>query len=178
MDTWMSLIHQGIWNMETNHDKFMRLLKQNKLRIARKKLIEKYRVEFDISIEEVMFYDVEKSHRIVGKVYTINNSLKEYKAFKDYSDVMNELEKIKEELEHVLDKKVFFMYLTEINDPGGLNITLAESWSIIQKITIPSLDIIVTDEDFTFGFCVEVDEHNYLLFNWSHYWQGSGGGVR
>jgi hypothetical protein len=153
--------------METNHEKLTRLLKANKLQIDRNKIIERYQVEFGYPLNENIFYDVERSKEIRRKVYNKKTSPTEYKEFQDYNDIINELKRIKEELEGDLGKSIFFQYFITLDGLGGVRITLEESWSIIQKITKPSLDIIVADEDFIFGFCIEADEHSYFIFNWS-----------
>ena len=88
------------------------------------------------------------------------------KKLPDYEEIANRLQEIKISLKDSLDRYVFFQYLMTPDMLGGVKITLEESWSIIQQITAPSLDIIATDENFTFGFCVEVDEHDYFLFAW------------
>lgn len=152
--------------METNHEKFLRLRKQYKWRVARKELIEKYQADFHISIAENAFYDIDQNHESLKKVYHTNKSLERYKEYIDYENVMVDIRKLYEKLIVYKDNSVYFQYFYSIEGAGGCRITLAECWSIIEQITMPALDIIVTAEDFAFGFCVEVDEHSYFLFRW------------
>ena len=64
--------------METNHEKFLRLRKKNKLRLARNKLIEDYWTKFGVFLKEDEVYGIEQKHQILEKVYEIDKLSKNY----------------------------------------------------------------------------------------------------
>jgi hypothetical protein len=152
-------------DQEDRKEKLARLLAKNKTRLARDKLIERYQQELGYPLAAEQFIDLEVSHRIKREVYQKAAKLKHQETF-DFQDILTALERLKEQSSQLGNTKVIFYYL-DTRETGGIDILFKDFWMLLKKIgDEPRTDIIVVEEHFAFGICVELEEYSYLLTSW------------
>jgi len=152
-------------DQEDRKEKLARLLAKNKTRLARDKLIERYREELGYPLVAEQFIDLEVSHRIKREVYQKATKLKRQETF-DIHGILTALERLKEQSSQLGNTKVIFYYL-DTRETGGIEILFKEFWTLLNKIgNKPRTDIIMVEEHFAFGICVELAEYSYLLTSW------------
>src|SRR5258708_33284992 len=127
---------------------------KNKTRIARDKLIERYRQELGYLLTTEQFIDLEVSHRIKREVYQKAVKLKRQETF-DFHGILTTLERLKEQSSQLGNTKVIFYYL-DTRETGGIEILFKDFWMLLNKIgNKPRTDIIMVEEHFAFGICVD-----------------------
>ncbi len=152
-------------DQEDRKEKLARLLAKNKTRLARDKLIERYRQELGYPLTTEQFIDLEVSHRIKREVYQKAVKLKRQETF-DFHGILTTLERLKEQSSQLGNTKVIFYYL-DTRETGGIEILIKDFWTLFNKIgNKPRTDIIVVEEYFTLGICVELAEYSSLLTSW------------
>jgi hypothetical protein len=152
-------------DQEDRKEELARLLAKNKTRLARDKLIERYREELGYPLTTEQFIDLEVSHRIKQEVYQKAAKLKRQETF-DFQGILTALEGLKEQSSQLGNTKVMFYYL-DTRETGGIKILLKDFWMFLEKIgDEPQTDILVVEEHFAFGICIEVEEHSSLLTSW------------
>ena len=158
-------------DQEDRKEKLARLLAKNKTRLARDKLIERYRQEFGYPLAVEQFIDLDVSHRIKREVYQKAAKLKRQETF-DFQGILTALEQLKEQSSQLGNTKVIFYYL-DTRQTGGIEILLKDFWKVLDKIRDElRTDIIAVEEHLTFGICVEVEEYSYLLTSWGFKGEG------
>jgi len=152
-------------DQEDRKEKLARLLAKNKTRLARDKLIERYQQELGYPLAAEQFIDLEVSHRIKREVYQKAVKLKRQETF-DFQGILTALEQLKEQSSQLGNTKVVFYYL-DTRETGGIEILFKDFWTLLNKIgNKPRTDIIVVEEHFAFGICVELEEYSSLLTSW------------
>jgi len=152
-------------DQEDRKEKLARLLVKNKTRFARDKLIERYREELGYPLTTDQFIDLKISQRIKREVYQKVAKLKHRETF-DFQIVLTALERLKEQSSHLGNTKIILYYL-DTRETGGIEIPFKDFWMLFGKIgNKPRTDIIVVEEHFAFGICVELEEYSYLLTSW------------
>ncbi len=158
-------------DQEDRKEKLARLLAKNKTRLARDKLIERYREELGYSLTTEQFIDLEVSHRIKQEVYQRIAKLRQQETF-DFHSILTALERLKEQSSQLGNTKVIFYYL-DTRETGGIKILFKDFWTLLNKIgNKPRTDIIMVEEHFAFGICVELEEYSYLLTSWGFKGEG------
>ena len=141
-------------DQEDRKEKLARLLAKNKTRLARDKLIERYRQELGYPLTTEQFIDLEVSHRIKREVYQKAVKLKRQETF-DFHGILTTLERLKEQSSQLGNTKVIFYYL-DTRETGGIEILFKDFWMLLNKIgNKPRTDIIMVEEHFAFGICVD-----------------------
>src|SRR5260370_35544884 len=97
-------------DQEDRKEKLARLLAKNKTRLARAKLIKRYREELGYPLTTEQFIDLEVSHRIKREVYQKAVKLKRQEAF-DFYGILTTLERLKEQSSHLGNTTTRFYYL-------------------------------------------------------------------
>ena len=152
-------------DQEDRKEKLARLLAKNKTRLARDKLIEKYRQELGYHLTTEQFIDLEVSQRIKQEVYQRIAKLRQQETF-DFQGILTALERLKEQSSQLGNTKVIFYYL-DTRETGGIEILFKDFWTLLNKIgNKPRTDIIVVEEYFALGICVELAEYSSLLTSW------------
>ncbi len=152
-------------DQEDRKEKLARLLAKNKTRLARDRLIERYREELGYPLVAEQFIDLEVSHRIKREVYQRIAKLRQQETF-DFHGILSALEQLKEQSSQPGNTKVIFYYL-DTRETGGIEILFNDFWMLLNKIgNKPRTDIIVVEEHFAFGIYVELEEYSYLLTSW------------
>jgi hypothetical protein len=158
-------------DQEDRKKKLAGLLAKNKTRLARDKLIERYREELGYPLTTEQFINLEVSHRIKQEVYQKAVKLKRQETF-DFHGILTALERLKEQSSQLGNTKVVFYYL-DTRETGGREILLKDFWMLLDKIgNKPRTDIIVVEVHFAFGICVELEEYSSLLTSWG--FEGEG----
>jgi hypothetical protein len=152
-------------DQEDRKEKLARLLAKNKTRLAQDKLIERYRQELGYPLAVEQFIDLDVSHRIKREVYQKASKLKRQQTF-DFQGILTALEQLKEQSSQLGSIKVIVYYL-DTRETGGIESLFKDFWMLLDKIeNKPRSDIIVVEEHFAFGLCIEVEEYSYLLTRW------------
>jgi len=152
-------------DQEDRKEKLAGLLAKNKTRLARDKLIERYQQELGYPLAAEQFIDLEISHRTKREVYQKTSKLKRQETF-DFQGILTALEQLKEQSSQLGNTKVIFYYL-DTRKTGGIAIPFKDFWRLLDKIgNKPRTDIIVVEEHFALGICVELEEYSYLLTSW------------
>lgn len=152
-------------DQEDRKEKLAKLLAKNKTRLARDKLIERYRQELGYPLAAEQFIDLGISHRIKQEVYQRVAKLRQQETF-DFQGVLTRLEQLKKQSNQLGNIKVILYYL-DTHKTGGIAIPFEDFWKLLDKIgSEPRTDIIVVEEHFAFGICVELEEYSYLLTSW------------
>jgi len=152
-------------DQEDRKEKLARLLVKNKTRLARDKLIERYREELGYPLTTDQFIDLKISHKIKREVYQKVAKLKRREIF-DFQMVLTALERLKEQSSYLGNTKIILYYL-DTREIGGIEIPFKDFWMLFGKIgNKPRTDIIVVEEHFAFGICIELEEYSYLLTSW------------
>ena len=84
----------------------------------------------------------------------------------DFHGILTALEQLKEQSSQLGNTKVIFYYL-DTRETGGIEILFNDFWTLLNKIgNKPRTDIIMVEEYFAFGLCVELAEYSSLLTSW------------
>lgn len=154
---------------ETRSEKMKRLLAANKVRLARNQMISIYQHELGYALRVDQFLDIDQSQQCVGQIYR-HVRTKSDKTLATVPEVVEELAKFKQTWQIFADQYVFLHYHVvgwQGESAGGIKLVLKEAWHILEHIQedIPA-DILLAGVDLAFGFCVEVEEYNYILNCW------------
>ncbi len=149
---------------ESKKEKLARLLAENKTKLARDKLVDRYHQEINYQIAVNQFVDLKTSQEIKKSVYQKISALSGLK--------INEFQQIYDVIDGLRSKaclsreKLVILYYMDTKYTGGVYIKFENCWDIICRIKKPLSEIIVTEENLASGLCIEIEEYNYLLTTW------------
>ncbi|MFS0881115.1 hypothetical protein [Metabacillus niabensis] len=160
-----------------------RLLRENKIRLAKKQLIDDLMKYHEIDISEKEFVDFDSSKKEHKKVYERIRTDK----IKSFSFPYDE-EKMKAKIDFIFDyfskyeeKTVMFypsafgFYFKSSNQlyleyPVAISIPLAECKQMVMKLMVEMHDdLIVISRKYNFGFVLSENEYSYVSIEyWDH----------
>jgi len=144
------------------------LLAKNKTRLARNELITRYNDEFHLLLNSDSFLDLEQSNTIKREVYLKVAKLQGLQTT-SFQDIVSELDRLRKSFVSLDDYRIVCYYLDTVQT-GGVKIKLKEFCKVVSFIgQKPESEIIVVDEHFSFGICVEILEYDYLFTYWGFY---------
>lgn len=158
-----------------------KLLRENKIRLAKKQLIDDLMKYHEIDISEKEFVDFELSKEEHKKVYERirTDNIKSFTFPYDEEKVKAKINFIFDYYKKYEDKTVMFypstfrFYFKNSNQlyleyPIAISIPLAECKQIVMKLMLEMHDdLIVTSKEFNFGFVFSEDEYSYVSLE---YW--------
>jgi len=167
-------------NLENRLEK---LLRENKIKLAKKQLIDDLMKYHEIDISEKEFVDFDSSKKEHKKVYERIRTDK----IKSLSFPYDE-EKVKAKIDFIFDyfkkyeeKTVMFypsafgFYFKSSNQlyleyPVAISIPLAECKQIVMKLMLEMHDdLIVISREYNFGFVLSENEYSYVIIEyWDH----------
>ncbi|MDQ0227939.1 hypothetical protein [Metabacillus niabensis] len=160
-----------------------RLIRENKIRLAKKQLIDDLMKYHEIDISEKEFVDFDSSKKEHKKVYERIRTDK----IKSFSFPYDE-EKMKAKIDFIFDyfskyeeKTVMFypsafgFYFKSSNQlyleyPVAISIPLAECKQMVMKLMVEMHDdLIVISREYNFGFVLSENEYSYVSIEyWDH----------
>ncbi len=152
---------------ETRKEKLARLLAENKLKRERNEMIRKYKDKLNYQLTIDNFLEPNYSSTIAASVYRKTSTLQSQR-FADYQNALKTLKNIKERSSALKERTVVFYYLRLVfSKVGGIVLPLQDVWDILENANDKlQLDIIIVEINFSFGICLEVEEHDYFLTSW------------
>lgn len=151
--------------MAEGNSKLEKLFTQKKIDSERIKLKEKYKYLFNYDLTDDQFLDYEESSNFKRRVYE--------KVFKEESTVCETYEEVLQNFEGKYKKLIDFgeryvvLFYMDGKYGGGVRVQLNDVFQcILSKLNDLSVDLLVVAPDFSYGFCIEVEEHNFLFTKW------------
>lgn len=158
-----------------------KLKKENKLKIAKKQLIDELKTKYDIDITNRTFIDHQVSNYVHKKVYERirENDIKIEKFRYEYNTISKKLEWVFNIFKIYEDSNIFFFpstfgyYYRSCNNlyldfPIAVYSIFKESKADIFKIIHEMFDdIVVVEENLKYGLVISEDEYQYISIE---YW--------
>ncbi|MBN3522643.1 YxiF family protein [Paenibacillus apiarius] len=150
--------------MKDRKGKLQELLLQREIRAERSKLKELYLNYYRLNICDEQFMDFNESNELKRKGYE-QVFKKDSIVCTEYREVLNWVGINYSQLKLLVDEQVVLFHMDNIS--GGILLSLELIFHNILGIdTVLPADLLVIDKDLEYGFCIEVEEHNYLITSW------------
>jgi len=152
-------------DVEDGKSRIEQLILQKKIHSERIKLKEKYRSLFNYHLVDDQLINYEESREIKKRAYE--------RIFKEdnilcgtYQEVLEVSEEIYKRVRDVSDQPVILFYL-DGKYGGGVRIRINDVFDcIISKLSDLKVDLLFVSPDLNKGFCIEVEEYNFLITTW------------
>ncbi|MBH0231396.1 hypothetical protein [Halobacillus yeomjeoni] len=158
-----------------------KLLKNNKVKLAKRQLIRDLIKYHDIDVSGKEFVDYQTSEEVRKRVYNRirRDQIKAIQSPYDVKTLISNIEFIFDMYKHNEDKVVWFYPSTYgfrirssdqlyLEYPLAISLQLSESKDLIIKLMLEMQDdLVVVSEELNFGFVLSVDEYSYVTIE---YW--------
>ena len=162
-----------------SRNRMEKLIKENKLRAAKRQLIDDLLSRYDIDISKKVFVDYSVSENLHKRVYEKIKGvgIKTHKFYYELDIVNNKLDWIFEKFRPFIDTNIVFFPSTftyfihdlySFYSGIAIMIPFSECIDLIFKLIHETHDdIIVVEENLLYGFVVSEDEYDYVTIE---YW--------